>query len=211
MTVRQKNDARHTTGTRRSHNGEHKPAHTAVLPVAPISRLTMMNDSKPPPTPTPRVRFPMIPPLPSSLNLDKENQRQTSMRPFQRSEASPPIKDRVLSASASSTFSSSHSRSPHRSPSVFTLASSSPRIGITGIPTSSRLDRRVLRYGETMESLFVLDKECTDEHWKLARSLADGSAADNANVWRRILHLLAAKAQEKHNIACKGTVPLLVF
>jgi hypothetical protein len=219
----------------------------------------MANDSTSsrPPTPTSRnnnipsttekersLNFPMIPPLPSSLNLDKENQRQTqtsSRRPFQTRiestaaatdapnsniktaasgshslhssghrrrglEASPPIKESALSTS--SPFSSSHkqshshSRSQLRSPSVFPLASSSS--SPTGISSNSALARRVLRYGETMESLFALDKECTDEHWKLARSLADGSAADDANVWLRILHLLAAKAQERHNIACKG-------
>jgi hypothetical protein len=198
----------------------------------------MANDSSgsrpPTPTPTPRgfpsstekrrsLQFPMIPPLPSSLNLDKENQRQTSMaRPDSNSHsntavagshslhrsASTPIKEGALSASSpfSSSYSQSHSRSPLRSPSpsVFPLASltSSTPGAITS--SSSRLARRVLRYGETMESLFALDKECTDEHWKLARSLVDGSAADDANAWLRILHLLADKAQERHNIACKG-------
>lgn len=199
-----------------------------------------MNDSSTgsrPPTPTPNPRnfpsstekrrslqFPMIPPLPSSLNLDKENQRQTSMRPDSNNHshshsntaavpgshslhrsASTPIKEGTLSTS--STFSSSHSqsRSPHRSPSpsIFPLASLTSS-HTPGASSSSRLARRVLRYGETMESLFALDKECTDEHWKLARSLVDGSAADDANAWLRILHLLAAKAQERHNIACKG-------
>jgi hypothetical protein len=190
-------------------------------------------DSRPP-TPNPRnfpsstekrrsLQLPMIPPLPSSLNLDKENQRQTSMaRPDSNSHSktvaaagshslhrstSTPIKESALSASSpfSSSYSQSHSRSPHRSPSpsVFPLASlTSSTPGASS--SSSRLARRVLRFGETMESLFALDKECTDEHWKLARSLVDGSAADDANAWLRILHLLADKAQERHNIACKG-------
>jgi hypothetical protein len=194
-----------------------------------------MNDStgSRPPTPNPRhfpsstekrrsLQYPMIPPLPSSLNLDKENQRQTSMaRPDSHSHsntaavtgshsihrsASTPIKEGALSASSpfSSSYSQSHSRSPHRSPSpsVFPLASLTS--STAGASSSSRLARRVLRYGETMESLFALDKECTDEHWKLARSLVDGSAADDANAWLCILHLLADKAQERHNIACKG-------
>jgi hypothetical protein len=195
-----------------------------------------MNDSSGsrPPTPNPRhfpsstekrrsLQVPMIPPLPSSLNLDKENQRQTSMaRPDSNSNSSTaaagshslhrsvstPIKEGTLSASSpfSSSYSQSHShsRSPHRSPSpsVFPLASLTS--STPGGSSSSRLARRVLRYGETMESLFALDKECTDEHWKLARSLVDGSASDDANAWMRILHLLADKAQERHNIACKG-------
>jgi hypothetical protein len=185
-----------------------------------------------PPTPNPKhfpsstekrrsLQLPMIPPLPSSLNLDKENQRQTSMaRPDSNSHsstaaagsqslhrsASTPIKEGTLSTSSpfSSSYSQSHSRSPHRSPSpsVFPLASLTS--STPGASSSSRLARRVLRYGETMESLFALDKECTDEHWKLARSLVDGSAADDANAWLRILRLLADKAQERHNIACKG-------
>jgi hypothetical protein len=202
--------------------------------------MTMTTNDSPgvgsrPPTPTPTRRiipsstekrrslqFPMIPPLPSSLNLDKENQRQTSMRPDSSSNsnaaaagshslhrsASTPIKESSLSASSTFSSSYSHSRSPHQSPSpsVFPLASLTSSATHTGIgpSSSSRLARRVLRYGETMESLFALDKECTDEHWKLARSLVDGSAADDANAWLRILHLLAAKAQERHNIACKG-------
>lgn len=181
-----------------------------------------MTATKPP---TPRtekrqsLQFPMIPPLRSTITLDKENQRQTSVGSVGTSTGMPPkftreaasplrvpvvVPDSALAAAAPSTattpFGSSHSRSPHQSPSVFGAVASSSSSNST-----SRLARRVLRYGETMESLFALDEESTDEHWKLARSIADGSAADDAKAWRRILHLVSQKAQEKGARTTKGT------
>jgi hypothetical protein len=156
------------------------------------------------------LQFPMIPPLPSSLNLDAENQRQAVNNRFSREAASPLTKETAGSVRSAGTATSStgsatfgggislNSRSPHpRSPSVFAVTSTA----------SSRLARRVLRYGETMESLFALDKDSTDDHWKLARSIADGSLADDVKAWRRMLHLVTAKVPEKNTVA--GTTCLV--
>jgi hypothetical protein len=169
--------------------------------------------------------FPAIPAIPSSLSTitEKENQRQAK-RPGHRlfhisspsSEISfglhhssplPPKKQQSSSTlhirRPSHIQQSSHAESDHdrsfSSPSFPTLHSSSTSL----LPPQQR---RVLRYGETMEALFGLDSSCNDEHWKLCRSIVDGSAADDAAVWRRVLELASIKtAASVSNISSSAT------
>lgn len=53
--------------------------------------------------------------------------------------------------------------------------------------------RRVLRYRETMESLFCLTSKCTSEHWQLCRDIIDGTLVDDALTWSRVLKLATAQ------------------
>ncbi len=50
---------------------------------------------------------------------------------------------------------------------------------------------RILRYRETIESLFCLNAQSSEEHKELCRDVVDGPLADDAGTWRRILELSA--------------------
>ena len=55
---------------------------------------------------------------------------------------------------------------------------------------------RVLRYRETLESLFCLTSESSEEHRQLCRSIVDGQSVDDAETWLRVLDM--ACQQEKN-------------
>lgn len=62
--------------------------------------------------------------------------------------------------------------------------------------------RRILRYGETLESLFLIDMNKVDpQHLKLCRQIIDGTSADDPDVWRKVLSVV-----ESHSVA--GTFKL---
>lgn len=63
--------------------------------------------------------------------------------------------------------------------------------------SSTLSTRRVLRYRETMESLFCLTSKCSSEHWQLCRDIVEGEMADDAFTWLRVLQL--AKEQDERN------------
>jgi serine/threonine-protein kinase TTK/MPS1 len=53
--------------------------------------------------------------------------------------------------------------------------------------SSSNRGRAVLRFGETAEFLFGITHQSDPEHRRLARSIADGSLADDPHAWRQVL------------------------
>ncbi|VEU39317.1 unnamed protein product [Pseudo-nitzschia multistriata] len=54
--------------------------------------------------------------------------------------------------------------------------------------------KRVLLFGETMESLFCLNKaHSTEEQYALCNSIVDGSRTDDPSVWSRVLELTRAQ------------------
>jgi len=77
------------------------------------------------------------------------------------------------------------------------LSSSSPLFGaVTGKSTTASIGlekqrggRSVLRFGETVESLFGITKQSSLEHKRLAKGIADGSLADDPQAWRQVLQL----------------------
>lgn len=62
-------------------------------------------------------------------------------------------------------------------------------------PKKNSTHRRVLRYRESMESLFCLTKESSDEYRQLCIDIVEGGLADDAATWRRVLEL--ASEQER--------------
>jgi hypothetical protein len=65
--------------------------------------------------------------------------------------------------------------------------------------------RRVLRYRETMESLFCLTLKCSSEHWQLCREIVDGSLADDASTWRRVLQLALEQDEQNRGPTASNT------
>ncbi|CAJ1935003.1 unnamed protein product [Cylindrotheca closterium] len=59
---------------------------------------------------------------------------------------------------------------------------------------SASKPHRVLRYGESMESVFCLSQGSTERHRSLCEGIADGSLADDPSAWRKVLELAARSA-----------------
>lgn len=49
--------------------------------------------------------------------------------------------------------------------------------------------RSVLRYGETIDSLFCLSRKSTEQQRQLCKNIIEGSLADSPSTWRRVLEM----------------------
>ena len=65
------------------------------------------------------------------------------------------------------------------------------------INSSSR--RGVLRYRETMEGLFSITSDSSEEYQQLCRDIVDGHLADDAASWCRVLELASAQESNHRN------------
>lgn len=110
-------------------------------------------------------QFPIIPPLPSSTVLGKENGFETPFRSID---------------SKSKRTPSTSTRLPLRENNMQKDNYMSP-----GLMSSSECKDRVLRTAETVDSLFCLSSRSSEEHRYLCTKIADGIFADDANKWSR--------------------------
>mmetsp|Transcript_14147 Transcript_14147/g.20894 ORF Transcript_14147/g.20894 Transcript_14147/m.20894 type:complete len:897 (-) Transcript_14147:426-3116(-) len=113
------------------------------------------------------IQFPIIPPLPSSSVLGKENTSET------------PFRSREVKVKRTP---STHTRLPLRENSRQKDNYMSPGL----LSFSDRKDR-VLRTAESAESLFCLSTKSSKEHRNLCRHIADGTYANDSNKWYRAL------------------------
>lgn len=136
------------------------------------------------------MQFPLIPPLPHSNKYDKENQRQSEAQnrsantSLSSSAQKPTLTPTTTSSFRNKNTSSSapalrpfgaHHDSTHSSPSLSNQPSVAARRNSQG--------RRVLRYGETIENLFLLSPHSSPQHERLCKDIAEGSLADDAKSW----------------------------
>lgn len=81
----------------------------------------------------------------------------------------------------------------HRTPQ--TLNSKKKKLIFSSSPlprTSSKTpnkSRSVLRYGETIDSLFCLSRKSTEQQRQLCKNIIEGSLADSPSTWRRVLEM----------------------
>ncbi|KAI2490929.1 hypothetical protein MHU86_23645 [Fragilaria crotonensis] len=112
-------------------------------------------------------QFPMIPPLPSSkgLPIDKENVTETPYRlkDNRAKRATPQSRRKPLQENGNDVF-----RSP-------------------GIQSSQYNRGRILRTGETVQTLFCLSAKTSREHLQLCQQIVDGPLSDDPSAWCRAL------------------------
>jgi len=161
------------------------------------------------------LKIPTIPRFPSSLARDKENQRQqltknnSSPSPFSSSRSTKPSQS-VLSTNNELSYSSGagvllpslkppaydRGNLPQSSRHYRPLHNSSDDYSPSKSSCSSLSRRRVLHFGESLESLFNLDSNCSEEHYRLCRAIVDGISVDDASVWRRVVELSTASFKD---------------
>ena len=145
--------------------------------------------------------FPIIPPL---AMLDKENTREN----IRKSDVKSGKEEKSLSRKSKNakTVASLRSLSPstgvspqirhaatHNSDRVIPLRKqdnmhSRSLIARSSLASSKKeVKRRILRYGETVESLFCLDESSSLEHRRLCNNIVDGLVENEACSWRRAI------------------------
>lgn len=146
------------------------------------------------------VQFPLIPPLPPSNSYEKENQRQ----PEALSRSTDVSINKTSRGSLTLTltpqsrnYSTRQPLSAHRASS---LGSSPP------LPrrNSQGSKRRVLRYGETIESLFCLTEHTTPDHRRLCHDIVEGPLADDAASWLCVLEAASEQVAKNTENAEQG-------
>lgn len=136
-----------------------------------------------------------IPPLPSSSNeTGKENDNEVlKKKPRTEISKSSPLHDvgkskaQPLRLRTPQTMNKRHTRREK----LLLSASPIPRSSIQQTPNKNR---SVLRYGETVESLFCLSTESGEQHRQLCRGIIEGSLAENPSTWRKVLKLASEQA-----------------
>jgi hypothetical protein len=144
--------------------------------------------------------MPSIPPLPAGAALEKENREQPENDTSGQSIVDAANTNKPASSTNSATI-SSHSRSSslshvqrdpiHGVPKLSSRDSPSPQLLSRTYSNGNK--RKVLRYGETLESLFCLANDTPYEHRRLCQDIADGPLADDAASWRRVLKVASNK------------------
>ena len=139
------------------------------------------------------MQFPLIPPLPPSNAYDKENQRQSEAhnRSNNIGNHKKPSPSQLGGFSSSSLTLTPQSRNstlglkPLSAQRESYLSSSPSQPVMRRHSQGSK--RRVLRYGETVESLFCLAENSTLQHRTLCRDIAEGPLADDPSAWLRVV------------------------
>lgn len=155
------------------------------------------------------MQFPLIPPLPHSNKYDKENQRQ--------SEAQNRSTNTTLSSSAPkstltpTTSSFRNHNTSNSAPGLRPLGAhreSTKSPSLSGQPfvaaRQNSQGRRVLRYGETIESLFVLSQHSSPQHQQLCKDIAEGPLADDASSWLVAVQTATEAVAKTTNASEKG-------
>jgi hypothetical protein len=165
------------------------------------------------------LQFPLIPPLPPSNVYDKENQRQPEAQSNNvGSHQKPAAAKRGLHSSSSLSLtpqsrSSSLGLKPH-SANRESFLKSSPSSQPVMRRHSQGSKRRVLRYGETIDSLFCLTENTSSQHQRLCRDIAEGPLADDPSAWVRVVQaatMEVAKNNEKGACVPKTIMSNLLF
>eukprot|EP00978_Attheya_sp_CCMP212_P022693 scaffold68122_cov49-Attheya_sp.AAC.3 len=74
----------------------------------------------------------------------------------------------------------------------------------TGIPVG-----RVIRSGETIDTLFCLGSDCDNEHRQLCEDIVNGDKADDEKLWRKVLEVASASmSQGKAGVSGKNLLRL---
>lgn len=127
-----------------------------------------------------RLRTPQTSKQSSSNYLQQQAKKTTSFS------LSPAMMDARSARMALSTLPSKSSR--HASAHGAT-GSPFPSTKLVATNVNNDSQRRVLLFGETMESLFGITESSDEEQRLLCRSIVDGSHADDPGTWRRVLQL----------------------
>lgn len=153
------------------------------------------------------LQFPLIPPLPPSNAYEKENQRQPDASSRSRN-TDVVVNNKTTLATRNNTSTLTLTpKSRNSSSSHLSLSSSLMEQSPASLPrrNSNGSKLRVLRYGETIDSLFLLDNETTAEHHQLCRDIADGRSADDASSWLRAVQAASDQvAKEASSNADRG-------
>lgn len=161
------------------------------------------------------MQFPLIPPLPPSNAYDKENQRQSEAQNWSnetshKKPAAAPSRGLTLTPQSSRNNSSLGLKplSAHRE----SYLSSSPSQPVMR-RHSQGSKRRVLRYGETIDSLFCLTENTNSQLRRLCRDIAEGPSADDSNAWLRVVQAATKEVAKSADTSEKGEIfkwPLLL-
>ena len=135
---------------------------------------------------------PLVPPLPSTSKLAtkaviKDKTLSSSAKKKKISIRTGSSKISRLSPSTKDNAIASHntrSKLLSSKPAATTTRSSSPLIAQRG-----NNQRRVLRYAETIESLFLLNDTTEQSHKDLCHSIVSGTLANDAASWAKALQL----------------------
>jgi tRNA A-37 threonylcarbamoyl transferase component Bud32 len=101
----------------------------------------------------------------------------------------------LTSSSHQSSLNSSNRREKLLfSPSPASAATATTRLPLKKTPNNSKI-RSVLRYGETVDSLFCLSSESSEQHRKLCNSIIEGTLADKPSTWRRALQIASEEGK----------------
>jgi len=150
------------------------------------------------------MQFPLIPPLPPSNAYDKENQRQPEAQNRSNDVGSyklAPTRGLSPSLTPQSRNSSLGIKplSAHRESS---LASSPSQPVMRRHSQGSK--RRVLRYGESIDSLFCLSESTTSQHRRLCRDIAEGPLADDPSAWLCAIQTATKEVAKNTNASEQG-------
>ena len=145
------------------------------------------------------VQFPLIPPLPFSNSYEKENQRQPEALSRSTDVSSHKTSRGLLTLTPQSrNHLIRQPLSAHRSSSMGT-SPALPRRNSQGSKV------RVLRYGETVESLFCLTEHTPSDHRRLCHDIVEGPLADDTASWLRVLEAASEQvAKNTENSEQKG-------
>ena len=75
-----------------------------------------------------------------------------------------------------------------------------------GVASSRSISRKVLRYRETLEGLFCVTADSSEEYRQLCSDIVDGHLADDAASWCRVLEIANSTYNDRHkNDKASGT------
>lgn len=190
-------------------NGEHHSKIATTFFFALKKGVTMTTSPRRPGSEQRKpMQFPLIPPLPPSNAYDKENQRQAEAQNRSSNVGSQkkPV-SRGLSLTPQSSRNSSLGIKPLSAHRESYLASSPSQPVMRRHSQGSK--RRVLRYGETIDSLFCLAENTTSQHRRLCRDIAEGPLADDPSAWLRVVLAAAEEVAKSADANEKGETRLM--
>lgn len=153
------------------------------------------------------MQFPLIPPLPHSTKYDKENQRQPEgqNRSANTTLSSSAQKPTTLTPTTSLRKNKDSSSVPALRP-LGAHREAPHSLSLSVQPFVARRNsqgRRVLRYGETIDSLF-LSQHSSPQHQRLCRDIAEGPLADDATSWLVAVQTASEAVAKSANASDKG-------
>ena len=156
------------------------------------------------------LQFPLIPPLPHSNSYGKENQRQSEAQ--SRTNPTDSLKKTAHRSGSSPSHTPQSRTALSRQPlSVNRRASADGASPAQLLPRrfSQGGKRRVLRYGETVESLFLLTEQTSAEHRRLCQDIVEGPLSDDASSWLRAIQAASQRVAKNQDIGEQGVFKIL--